>query len=70
MFKVQAVVFELLLYQNVNTPGLAICGVLIQSPEPLKPIACVPVLTGVVTEIIELTAQVPPCVVNVLVKLS
>jgi hypothetical protein len=70
IFNVQAVVFVLRLYQNVNTPGVAICGVRIQSPVPLNPIECVPVLTGVVTEIIEFEVHIPPCVGMVLVKLS
>jgi hypothetical protein len=70
MFKVQAVEFELRLYQKESIDGLEICGVLTQSPDPLNPIEWVPVLTGAVTTIIEFAVQVPPCVGNVEVKLS
>jgi hypothetical protein len=49
----QAVAFALRLYQKDNISGEAICGVLIQSPDPLNPIERIPVLTGEVNVITE-----------------
>lgn len=69
----QALSLPLLLCQKVKTPGFAICGVLIASLAPSKVKLYVPVLTGDVLYKVVLTfvaVQVPPCVGNVLVKLS
>lgn len=59
IFKVQAVLLELLLYQKERIPGLVTKGNLIQSPDPLNVKFVVPVLTGLVPATIEFAVQVP-----------